>query len=59
RERNDRKVKKVLNGLRSAAQGNENLMPPIIKAVKAYATLGEIVEVLRGVFGEYRELIII
>ncbi len=59
RERNNRRVKKVLDELHSAAERDENLMPPIIKAVKAYATLGEICNVLRDVFGEYRELIII
>ena len=59
RERNNRRVKKVLDELRSAAEHDENLMPPIIKAVKAYATLGEICNVLRNVFGEYRELIVI
>jgi methylmalonyl-CoA mutase N-terminal domain/subunit len=59
RERNNRKVKKVLDELHGAAEHDENLMPPIIKAVKTYATLGEICNVLRGVFGEYRELIVI
>jgi methylmalonyl-CoA mutase N-terminal domain/subunit len=41
--------------LEHAAQGTGNLMPPILDAVRAYATLGEICDVLRGVFGEYRE----
>jgi len=59
RERNNRKVKEVLDELNSAAEHDENLMPPIIKAVKAYATLGEICSVLRDIFGEYRELIVI
>jgi methylmalonyl-CoA mutase N-terminal domain/subunit len=59
RDRNNRRVKKVLDELHSAAERDENLMPPIIKAVKAYATLGEICNVLRDVFGEYRELIMI
>jgi len=36
-----------------------NLMPTIIEAVKSYATLGEICDVLRDVYGEYRELIVI
>ncbi|MFH0778714.1 MAG: methylmalonyl-CoA mutase family protein [Candidatus Eisenbacteria bacterium] len=48
-------VRRCLDGLCSAARGTENLMPPIIEASRAYATLGEIVDVLRGVFGEYRE----
>ena len=59
RERNSREVKDVLDELRKAAERDENLMPPIIKAVKAYATLGEICNVLRDVFGEYQELIVI
>ncbi len=59
RERSNRKAKQVLDELHSAAERDENLMPPIISAVKAYATLGEICNVLRDVFGEYRELIVI
>ena len=59
KDRNGGKVKKVLDELHGVAERDENLMPPIIKAVKAYATLGEICNVLRDVFGEYRELIII
>ncbi|MCX7026655.1 MAG: methylmalonyl-CoA mutase family protein [Spirochaetes bacterium] len=43
-----------LESLKKAAQGPDNLMPPILAAVKAYSTLGEICDVLRGVFGEYR-----
>ncbi|HLG76599.1 MAG TPA: methylmalonyl-CoA mutase family protein, partial [Ktedonobacteraceae bacterium] len=38
-----------------AAEGSENLLPPIIDAVEAYATLGEISDTLRRVFGEQRE----
>jgi len=38
------------------AEGKENLMPPIMEAVKAYATLGEICDTLREVFGEYRQI---
>ena len=59
RKRDNGKVRKVLGKLRGVAERDENLMPPIIEAVKAYATLGEICDVLREVFGEYRELIII
>jgi methylmalonyl-CoA mutase, N-terminal domain len=47
-------VKAALDALKQAALGSDNLMPPILTAVKAYATLGEICDVLRGVFGEYR-----
>jgi methylmalonyl-CoA mutase N-terminal domain/subunit len=38
-----------------ARDGKENLMPFIIDAVRAYATLGEMCNLLRGVYGEYRE----
>ncbi len=55
KERNDRKVKDTLAVLKKAAQGTENVVPPILQAVKVYATLGEISDTLRGVFGEYRE----
>jgi methylmalonyl-CoA mutase N-terminal domain/subunit len=59
RKRNNAKVKSVLDELHDAAERDENLMPKIIEAVKAYATLGETVNVLREIFGEYRELIVI
>ncbi|WP_266075310.1 acyl-CoA mutase large subunit family protein [Haladaptatus caseinilyticus] len=53
-ERDDERVEEVLSALRTAAEGDDNLMPYIIDAVKAYATVGEICNVLRDVFGEYR-----
>jgi len=53
--RDARQVAKVLARLREAAQGTESLMPPIIDAVKAYASLGEICTVLRQEFGVFRE----
>ncbi len=59
KERNSRKVEESLSRLHHSAEKNENLMPVIIDAVKAYATLGEICEVLRKIYGEYRELIVI
>lgn len=43
----------ALAGLKTAALEGGNLMPPIIQAVRVYATLGEICDTLRGVFGEY------
>jgi methylmalonyl-CoA mutase N-terminal domain/subunit len=55
KERSGAQVKESLAALKKAAQGTDNLMPPIFEAVKAYATLGEISDVLREVFGEYRE----
>jgi methylmalonyl-CoA mutase N-terminal domain/subunit len=59
RERDNRKVKEILEKLHYAAEKEENLMPTIIEAVKAYVTLGEITDVLRKVYGEYKELIVI
>jgi methylmalonyl-CoA mutase N-terminal domain/subunit len=52
RRDNDR-VQKTLEDLKRAAATDENLMPPILECVKAYATIGEICGVLRNVFGEY------
>ncbi|RLI19968.1 methylmalonyl-CoA mutase, partial [Candidatus Bathyarchaeota archaeon] len=54
RQRDNAKVKEVLEELRRAAERNENLMPTILRAVKAYATVGEICNVLREVYGEYK-----
>jgi len=51
--RDNAAVQKTLAELKTAAEGTDNLMPPILKAVKALATLGEICDTLRGVFGEY------
>jgi methylmalonyl-CoA mutase, N-terminal domain len=45
----------ALDALRKAASTKENLMPPLINAVKAYATVGEICNALKDVFGEYEE----
>jgi methylmalonyl-CoA mutase N-terminal domain/subunit len=59
RERDSRKAKEALEKLHYAAEKNENLMPLMINAVKAYATLGEITDVLKAVYGEYKELIVI
>jgi methylmalonyl-CoA mutase, N-terminal domain len=56
RQRDTRDVTRSLADLRQAAQANGNLVPPILAAVKAYATVGEICEVLRDVFGTYRAL---
>ncbi|NNG66107.1 acyl-CoA mutase large subunit family protein [Caldanaerobacter subterraneus] len=53
-ERDNEKVQKVLNDLKEACKGTDNLMPYILEAVKAYATLGEICGVMREVFGEYK-----
>lgn len=55
RTRDNAKVKRTLKELGQAAESGENLIPPILRAVKAYATLSEICNVLREVFGIYRE----
>lgn len=52
--RDNRRVKQMLDELRTAARGNNNLMPPLLACVEAYATLGEICDVLRREFGEYQ-----
>jgi methylmalonyl-CoA mutase N-terminal domain/subunit len=49
----------ALDRLETAARGNENLLPLIIDAVNAYATVGEISDRLRSAFGVHRELITI
>jgi methylmalonyl-CoA mutase N-terminal domain/subunit len=54
RERDNERLSAKLEALRQAARGNENLMPYILEAVNVYATLGEVCDVLRKVFGEYR-----
>ncbi|MEJ2747012.1 MAG: methylmalonyl-CoA mutase family protein [Anaerolineae bacterium] len=54
-ERDNAKVAQTLQALRTAAEGTDNMMPAILEAVKAYATLGEITDVLRNVFGTYQE----
>jgi methylmalonyl-CoA mutase N-terminal domain/subunit len=54
RERDNQAVSVALKRLRDAALGEDNLLPPIVQAVKAYATVGEICGVLREVFGEYK-----
>ncbi len=50
----------ALDRLEAAAKdGRENLMPPIMDAVRAYATLGELCNLLRRVYGEYREPVLV
>ena len=53
--RDNIRVNECFDALRKAAQGTENLLPYILDAVRAYATEGEIVQVFREVFGEYKE----
>ena len=52
-ERDNIAVDSAIEKLKKCAQGSDNLMPPIMEAVKCYATLGEICDTLREVFGEY------
>jgi methylmalonyl-CoA mutase, N-terminal domain len=54
-ERDNQQVKHMLDRVRDTARSDENLMPVLIEAVKAYSTVGEISDALRDVFGEYRE----
>lgn len=53
-ERNNEEVQQRLHALQQAAEGQSNLMPYILEAVRCYATTGEISNTLRSVFGEYR-----
>jgi methylmalonyl-CoA mutase, N-terminal domain len=53
--RDDAAVRRALASLKDAARGTDNLMPPIIEASRAYATVGEMCDALREVFGEYEE----
>ena len=53
RDRDDAAVDDALNAVRAAARGDDNVLPPILEAVKAYATVQEISDVFRDEFGEY------
>jgi len=53
--RDEEAVRQALARVREAAQGTENMMPPILEAVRAYATVGELCETMQAVFGEYTE----
>lgn len=57
--RDQRQVAEALRTLRSVAQTSQNIMPAIIAAVKVYATLGEICGILREVFGEYQQQVML
>ncbi len=58
-QRDNAAVSKSLAEIKKAAQGTDNLMPHIVAAVRQYATLGEICGVLREVFGEYQESVVL
>jgi methylmalonyl-CoA mutase N-terminal domain/subunit len=53
--RDNARVARALIDLKEAARGTANLMPPILEASRSYATLGEMCDALRDVFGEYQE----
>ncbi len=55
RERNSELVKEMLGRVREVAASSDNIVPVLIDAVKAYATVGEISDTLRALFGEFRE----
>jgi len=54
-KRDEQAVQSALGDLKEAARGEANLMPPIVEAVHAYATIGEVCGVLREIFGEHKE----
>ena len=54
--RSEREWRAALDAVESAARGTENLVPPIIAAVENRATLGEIADAMRRVFGEYQDV---
>ena len=55
RSRNPAAVKEKLRAVEDACRGTQNLMPVVLEAVRAYATLGEVCDVFRKVWGAYRE----
>ncbi len=60
RARRDKRAwQSALGAIKDAARSGENLMPRVIAAVEAYATVGEISDAMRSVFGEYREAVVV
>ena len=59
RTRDNDRVERALEGLRQAARGRDNTMPPLLDCVRAYATVGEMCDALREVWGEYEEVPVI
>ncbi len=59
RRRNDDQVSKALDEIRRVAGSRENLMPGLIEAVQSQATVGEMADAMRDVFGEHRERVVI
>jgi len=58
-KRNAKCWSEALDGVQQASRSGENLMPKILAAVEAYASVGEISDAMRKVFGEYRETVVI
>jgi methylmalonyl-CoA mutase N-terminal domain/subunit len=58
-QRNNIAVEEKLYSLKKACEGTENVMPFILDAVREYATLGEICGVMREIFGEYEQAVLI
>jgi methylmalonyl-CoA mutase N-terminal domain/subunit len=54
-DRDNKKVQEALDGLRKASEGTENVLPHVVSAVRAYASVGEICDVWREIFGEWEE----
>ena len=59
RTRSEDKVQQTLDAVRAGAEGTENLMPRVLEAVKAGATIGELSDAMRDVFGEFREAVFV
>src|SRR5262249_29747401 len=57
--RDNARVAGALDALKKAATTSDNVMPPILEAVRAYATIGEMCDALREVWGEYEEIPVI
>ena len=55
KSRDQEEVQACLNDIREVIQSEDNVIPVLIKAVKAYVSLGEIIGIMRDIFGEYRE----
>jgi methylmalonyl-CoA mutase N-terminal domain/subunit len=55
KERDNEKVKHRLRNLKEVAKSSDNLYPAVLEAVESYATVGEVCDVLREVFGQYQE----
>jgi methylmalonyl-CoA mutase N-terminal domain/subunit len=59
RTRDNDRVQRTLDALKTAARGRANTMPPLLDCVRAYATVGEMCDALREVWGEYEEVPVI